>query len=634
MSDGLQRERLLQEADVRPLPFRVALVLVLLAQPLLAEAQPAEPPDRYTTVVHARPKRDRAAAIVITARELQERGVDNLSQALDLVPQLAVRQGGRGPTMVDMRGQKQRSIMVLVDGAPMDEPYYGAFDLSSIPVTDIVEIRITLTPASPLEGPGGDGGIIEVITMRAVGGRRVNARLRVSEQPDLQGAVSGRTPIVERWGLAARASAGGRYGSQDFVLTLPNGAPGKIGEPLHQAHGALRLEHESRSTLSTVDGWISHRSYWSPPTEDVPASIIFIEGETDARLVAGTQLTRNRLRLAAGLYSQWISMRSNFYANGVSLATPYDSEQLDANRTGAALHVDQGLGRGFSVSARASIDEESATVRRAVARPVSGSSTYGEVAAGASWAWRSLRADGAIGLAAPLGGTQPPWAEGKLTVLWTPNQWINVRATGARKGRQPTLRERFDPLTGNAKLDPEQSWFAELAVAAQPHPLLNLRATGYYRYTNGLIRLDVETRTHSVNYDNVATYGLESGFDVASQKWLSAGATYVWEEAVSPTLGLNAVNNFPRHKFDAWLAARFKRDAGALLRFRWVGGRVDSGVPLADYALVDMTAWVRIVRSLRATLLVSNVADQRYQMRAGVSSLGRVVALSLEGTWE
>ena len=548
---------------------------------------------------------------------MQERGVDNLSQALDLVPQLSVRQGGRGPIMVDMRGQKQRSIMVLVDGAPMEEPYYGAFDLSSIPVTDIVEIRISLTPASPLEGPGGDGGVIDVITLRAVGGRRIDARLRVSDQPDAQGAVSGRTPLVERWGLAARASAGGRYGLTDFALTEPNGSSGRLTEPLHQAHGALRLEHESRSTLSTVDGWISHRSYWSPPTEEVLNAVItFVESETSARLVAGTQFTRGRLRLAAGVYSQWISVRSEFYSGAGKLAKPNDYEQLDANRTGAAIHYDQGLSRRWSLSARASVDSETATVRRQVAASKSGTSTYGELAVGALWTGPTLRADGAIGVAAPLGGTRPPWPEAKLTLTWTPNEWLSLRLTGARKGREPTLRELYDPLTGNAKLDPEQSSFTELMVTARPHALLTLRAAGYYRYTDGLIRLDVETRTHSVNYDNIETYGLESAVEVAAQRWLSGGVTYVWQEAVSPTLGLNAINNFPRHKIDGWISARFKRDAGVLLRARYVRSRVDSGAPLADYTIVDATAWIRIVRSLRATIVVNDIGDQRYEVRA------------------
>lgn len=636
MSDGLQSERLLQEADVTPRAL-ASLALVLGSLPSLAAAQSSDPADRYRTVVHARPRRDRNPAIVITARELAERGIDNLSQALDLIPQLAVRQGGRGPTMVDMRGQKQRAILVLVDGAPMDEPYYGAFDLSSIPVTDIVEIRVTLQPASPLEGPGGDGGIIEVITLRATGGRRVDGRARVGSQPDLQAAMSARAPLSQRLGLAARASAGGRIGAEDFRLTLPNGTQGVISDPQVQGHGALRIEHESRYTLTTVDGWMSHRSYWSPPTEDIPASIIFIEGETDARLVAGAQYVRRRLRLAAGLYSQWISTRSDFFSNGLSLATPYDFEQLDANRTGSALYYDQGLGKSWQLSARGSIDTESATVKRMVAmmgKPVSGRSTRAELAVGAVWKWRQLAVDGSLGVAAPLGNSAPPWPEAKLMITYAPVRALQLRATGARKGRVPTLRELYDPATGNPRLDPEQSWFAELALQLKPHELFAARVSGYYRYTDGLIRLDVPTRSHQVNYDHVRYYGLESSIELAPSKPLSGGATYIFEEAASPTLGFDAVNNFPRHKLDAWLSARLRNQLGGLLRLRYVGERVDSGVKLAPYALVDLSGWVRLSRQLRATVYLQNVADQRFQMRAGVSSLGRVVSLSVEGTWE
>ena len=608
----------------------VAVLLAGLATP--ARAQSSDPQDRYRTVVHARPRRDREPVIVITARELAERGVDNLADALDLVPQLGVRQGGRGDVRVDVRGAKQRSVMVLVDGAPMDEPYFGAFDLASIPITDIVELRISLAPASPLEGPGGDGGIVEVITLRAIGNRRVDARLRVSSQPDGQGAVSARTPITH--GLAVRGSAGGRYGAEDFTLTNPDGSQGSIGEPQHQAHGAVRLEHESRFTLTSVDGWISHRSFWSPPNETMAATITHIDSDLEARIVGGTQLVRGRLRLAAGVYSQWISRRTEYFLNSLSLLSAYNVEQLDANRTGGALHMDLGLGHGWQLSARGSVDTEDATITSTVAPRGKGRATFGELAVGALWHWRAWRADAAVGVAAPLGNATAPWPEAKLVVAYEPNPWIQLRATGARKGRVPTLRELYDPLTGNPKLNPEQSWFGELAVIARPHPMFTLRSTGYVRRTDGLIQLDVATRTHQVNYDHVLVEGLESGVDIARPKPISGGVTYVFEEAYQASIGHDAINNFPRHKADVWLTARLHNQAGVLLRFRYVGDRIDQNVRLPAYEQLDLSAWARLSRQIRATLRVDNLTDNRYQMRAGVTALGRVVSLAVEGAWE
>lgn len=631
MSDGLQSERLLQEADVSR--FGLALWVLLFAFPALAQA-PAEEPhlERYRTVVHARPRRDRNPAIVITARELVERGIDNLSEALDLVPQLGVRQGGRGDVRVDVRGAKQRSVLVLVDGAPMDEPYFGAFDLASIPVTDIVEIRVTLAPASPLEGPGGDGGIVEVITLRAVGAKRIDARARASSQPDAQAALSARTPIAG--GLAARGSAGGRYGAQDFALTNPGGTAGTLGQPQHQAHGAVRLEHESRWTLSSADGWISHRSFWSPPTENGPAALTFVRSDLDARVIAGVQLTRGTLRLAAGLYSQWIVRDSDSFHDGLSLLQPFNREHLSANRTGAAVHADYGLRRSWQLSARASIDAESATIHSTIGMPGGGKAIFGELAVGALGHWRWFCADAAVGLAAPLGNATAPWPEAKLMVTYNPNPWFQLRATGARKGRLPTLRELHDPLTGNPNLSPEQTWFGELALLLKPNDLVAARMSGWVRHTDGLIQLDVETHTHSVNYDSVDARGFETGIEVATGRQVWGGATYVFEDAYQPRLGVDAINNFPRHKLDAWAAARMKNLAGALARFRHVGERIDQGVRLPGYQQLDLSGWLRLSREVKATLRVDNVTDNRYQARAGVSAIGRVIGLAIEGVWE
>src|SRR5207245_3416240 len=133
-------------------------------------------------------------------------------------PELSVRHGGMG-VRLDLRGAKQRSILLLIDGIPIDEPYFGAFDLSAIPVTDIVEIRIQLAPASPLEGPGGDGGVVEVLTLRAVGNRRLQARVEGGSAPEVEGALTGRMPLNGDQTTGLRLSAGARYADPDYPVT-------------------------------------------------------------------------------------------------------------------------------------------------------------------------------------------------------------------------------------------------------------------------------------------------------------------------------------------------------------------------------------------------------------------------------
>src|SRR5688572_9048142 len=63
----------------------------------------------------------------LTGRQLVERGVTNLGQALDLLPDVSVRVQGRGGVQADLRGGRKGAVMVILDGAPIAEPFNGNF---------------------------------------------------------------------------------------------------------------------------------------------------------------------------------------------------------------------------------------------------------------------------------------------------------------------------------------------------------------------------------------------------------------------------------------------------------------------------------------------------------------------------
>jgi outer membrane receptor protein involved in Fe transport len=616
---------------VRSLRGLLPWAVVLAATP--AQAQDARPAG-YESVVHARPKRE-AARLVLTAKDLAERGVDNLAEALERIPEVQVREGGRGDTRVDLRGAKQRSVLVLIDGVPVDEPYFGAFDLASIPVTDIVEIRVVLSPASPLEGPGGDGGIVEVQTLRATGGRRVNARLRGSTLPGGQAAVTGRGDLGR--GFAIRASGGGRYGAPVHQALSQTGAPGTFVDRDWQTHAALRLEWVRRELRITADAFYEHRDFYVPPTQETGSDVQHVKNENSVRSVLGVDYQLGALRLAAGAYFMQLQRDTDYYED-FTLAKFQQTEVLAAWRTGAAFLADRGFRHGHlgaSLTARLSYDHEGADLATTVRDRVIVDNGFMEAAIGSRLTWKTwLRLDAAFGLAVPVRHASATWPEAKVTLTITPLAQVELQISGARKGRVPTLREEFSPIDGNPDVQPEQTSYGEVVMQTRPARWLSLRVTGYARLTQGLIRLDPIGRKQVINLDDITVFGLESRVEVFPTRLTNFGIAYLYADPFSPTLGLYPIDNFPRHRVDVWASIGAPNVGGVFARLRHVADRVDTLMPLNDYTVIDLSGWVKVLPQLRATIRVDNVFNAAYDLRRGLRALGPVATLSLEGTWE
>ncbi len=617
--------------------MRLALAAVLTWSLAARADEPA-----YQSTVHARPKRDDGTgAIVLTARELSQRNVQNLAEALDLIPELSVRQGGMG-IRLDLRGAKQRSILLLIDGIPIDEPYFGAFDLSAIPITDIVEIRVQLSPASPLEGPGGDGGIVEVFTLRAVGGKRIDARLVGATDPEAEAAVTGRVPLdkAQSWGL--RGSVGGRFADPGYPAVAADGSNQTFFNRQTQAYGAARLEHQTNSGRFALDAWYGHRSFSIPPSDTEGSAIQRVNGEDAGRIVLGGEVFgRGGLRLAIGAYGEVLARSTDFFGD-YTLQQKTSYQNLLTARSGAAVNVDRPFTRRqlhASIIARLSVDGEGARIAQTGSKTAWGLSTYGSLAIGGRLRWRILRAEAAVGALVPFDHAAGWWPEAKVTFAVEPNRFVSLLLIGARKGRLPTIRELYDPLQGNPDLKPELSWHGELRLELHPHPLVSSHTTAYVKQIDGFIRLDPNPATppadrKNLNLDTISVRGVEAAIDVARERIIGGGIAYLYQDASSATLGTEPIPNMPRHRVDAYLSSTWRRRVGALLRFRYISDRIVQNETLTAYEVLDLTLWGRINDQLRASVRIDNLTNNRYQQLPDLRVLGTTGTFTVEGIWE
>jgi outer membrane receptor protein involved in Fe transport len=571
---------------------------------------------------------DRDTELRITGAELARRGVTDLAQALDYLPEINVRAVSRGGKSIDVRGARKGSVKVLIDGVPIDDPYRGNLDLSSIPVTDIVEVRVSTSPASPIDGTGGPGGVIEVHTRDAIGGRWIGVRADVNTLPQAVGSASARSMISEHW--AARVSATGDLGSRDIPAVMPSGAATSLDEARRTASGALRTEYRRGSRGLVADLTLHTGGYLVPPSETETDAITVVDDDDSGRLgvAADDELSGWRLQLRgyAGL-----QRRDTLFYPDAAMAAPSSREKVVAQSQGGAFLVNRPVG-DFELIGSAAVDSEQADVEAGTATS-GGRATIGALAAGSKFVHGPVRVDAAGGLALPIDVGASPWPEAKLTGKLSPHRVITARLVAGYKGRLPTLRERFES-NGNDALGPEKVLFAEAGVAVEKNTWISLDVAGWARRVNGMIRF-VPGETMLVNVGETDMIGADGRVTVMPYAPVRGGASLSLVEARSQDLGDDAVDRLPGRRGDLWLAGDWRERAGAMVRYRYTGTFVDQGVQLDDYWLLDASSYYWVTRQIMGGLRVDNALDARYLERAGgVVGLGRVVLLTLQGTWE
>jgi hypothetical protein len=431
-------------------------------------------------------------------------------------------------------------------------------------------------------------------------------------------------------GAGLRFSAGGSLGGRDYDVVLADGTGTTLGDEARHGHVGLRLEGHGPAGRYGIDLWGQHRRFLVPPGEVMGSDVLFVDGESTARLGLWGEAHPAGWRVLARGYVQLLTRDSRSFTDA-TMSDLQQTEQLSANRTGAIVAGNRGLGAGLELVVVGAVDSESADVVGMDGQPKGGRGTIGELGAGLKWRRGPLRLDGAAGVALPDGAT--PWPEAKLRVTWTPVAAFSLDVIGARKGRVPTLRERTQLNIGNDALQPETATWAEAGVTVKPVGRVSLRAAAWLREIEQLIKFDAAAGM-LVNIGQVSMHGLDLDLTFTPLTGLQTGASWRYIDASSDTVGDEPLDFLPAHKLEGFVSYRHKAKFGGGLRARWIDQRLDQGTTLPAYLTADATGFVKIPGGFRATLRVDNLAGAQHELRAnGYRAPGRVVMLGVEGVW-
>ncbi len=124
--------------------------------------------------------------IEMNVSEIRERNFLEVGEAIGSMPGVDVSQGGSstGARISIRGGGGSGSVLVMIDGKPVNSAQYGGVNLGSIPIEIIEKITVFKPPVPVWLGPGGAGGVINITTKNT--GKRLfkkdnnNGRLKLN----------------------------------------------------------------------------------------------------------------------------------------------------------------------------------------------------------------------------------------------------------------------------------------------------------------------------------------------------------------------------------------------------------------------------------------------------------------------
>ncbi len=104
-------------------------------------------------------------ADTIDYSEIANRKATTVAQSIQFLPGVSVdHKSSRNQAGIMIRGFDTRQVPLYLDGIPIYVPYDGYVDLNRFLTSDIAEIEVAKGYSSPLMGPNGLGGVVNLVT--------------------------------------------------------------------------------------------------------------------------------------------------------------------------------------------------------------------------------------------------------------------------------------------------------------------------------------------------------------------------------------------------------------------------------------------------------------------------------------
>jgi outer membrane cobalamin receptor len=464
------------------------------------------------------------------ARLEQNRPLD-LAEAIRYAPGVNVTVGNKSEFNLKLRGMDSSRIVLLIDGVPSYEPYFGTFDLKTVAAAGIESLQITKGPSSVLYGPDTLGGIVNVITRRPGDNPFLALNGSFGENNTWTGGLDGGVRL-------GRFSLAGNVGFQDSDgYSYPDPITGTATEYANTRYRRFNMNAKvfcapSDSTELMVNGNIYTSDYGMPAALAVQSARYWKFKDWDRYgLNAGgfTSLGENatlRFRAFAVNYdntldqfkdkAMTVRQYESTYDNSVHGAFALAEFRLTSrNSLKTSVDYQQDLARIQSDVGQPFVDYHQGTFSVAV---------EDEVKLAEQW-----RVIGGLSLDVinKFIGPSASRLNPLLGLKFTPFEELDIHASVSQKSRMPNMRALYSTSGGNPDLLSETGTNAEVGLTWNKGVYVSAAAFTY-KFKN---MIDTYVRLDGVReYINVGRAHID-GLEIQVQKsfgWIEGTVNYTY----------------------------------------------------------------------------------------------------------
>jgi vitamin B12 transporter len=271
------------------------------------DAEPAGPAEQIV-VVGRRPRdlagRDPTAAATVVEADRFAGEAKGVAELLGTAPGIAVHEyGGLGHlATVSIRGSTADGVKVLLDGLSLNTGAGGGVDLSSIPRHWIERIEVVRGAEGAYYGSGALGGVVNVVTRRAVPG---SWSASATGGSFLTGSIGADAAAgAEPWTALAAASVEGSRGRFPYLFDPTPSSPGNAAVTMRENDASLLGGGLVKASRRAGDGRVDLLAQISGGHRELPGLPYGIppggshDWQRDARAAL---LARHEVALASGL---------------------------------------------------------------------------------------------------------------------------------------------------------------------------------------------------------------------------------------------------------------------------------------------------------------------------------------------